>query len=190
MLFYLRVTAAVGSVLSFLLLLPLWFHSYDFAHHIRWSVGSKTNFVVASKQGRLIALVFRWQVAPDFSRWGTGRVPVYTEASYPKGDMIQQTNALGFGRVTNPGYPELLSGAIAGAAAGGVIPTASYHGGVVVPFWFVTGLLAALAGALAIGRFWRFSTFSLLFLTTFIATMLGLFIFLDNLAASRQGNLP
>jgi hypothetical protein len=177
MFFYLRVTVAVASLVICLLLLPLWFHSYDVAHHIRGSVGLNANFLVTSKQGRFTVLAFRWNGAPALPDWSLTRAPVNDERAFPAGNMIWQTNSFGFATVANPEYPVRL----------GKVTTILSGGGIVVPYWFVIGLLVAVAAALIKGRFWRFNTYAILISLTFVAVVLGLFVFLDRMSESRGG---
>jgi hypothetical protein len=165
-------------------LVALWVRSYDRADRLHGRFWERNSFLVASKQGRVIALSFRWHGAADWWKWGVHSFAIDDEMSFPVGSVRQYEKAVGFGTITDPMYmvtrstfetPEGATILISGAAV------ATLRGsGVIVPYWFLVLLAGLLGIVLRLERPWRYTTRSLLFACTFVAIILGLAAGLDN----------
>jgi hypothetical protein len=165
-------------------LIALWVRSYDRADRLHGRFWERNSFLVASKQGRVIALSFRWHGAQDWWKWGVHTFAVEDEMSFPVGSVRQYEKGVGFGKITDPMYmvtrstfetPEGTTILISGAAV------ATLRGsGVIVPYWFLVLLAGLLGIVLRLEQPWRYTTRSLLIACTFVAIILGMAAGLDN----------
>jgi hypothetical protein len=165
-------------------LVALWVRSYYYADRVHGRVWERNSFLVASKQGRISAVAFRWHGAPNWWTWGVHSFAVGDEMSFPVGSVRQYESALGFGKIRNPTYmvmrstfetPEGATILISGAAM------ATLRGsGVIVPYWFLVLVAGMLCIVLGLERPWRYTTRSLLIAITLVALILGLAAGLDN----------
>jgi hypothetical protein len=178
-----KVVSAL-CVLASVTLVALWVRSYHHAERIHGQFSERNSFLIASKQGRVTSVAFRWHGAPGWWKWGIHTFPVDDEMSFPVGSMRQYESGLGFGKISDPMYmvmrstfetPEGATILISGAAV------ATLRGaGVIVPYWFLV-LVAGLSGiALRLEWPWRYTTRSLLIAITLVAGVLGLAAGLDN----------
>ena len=192
-----RRRSKIASVLCFiacLALIGLWVRSYHDADRLHGRFWQRQSFLIASKQGRVTAVAFRWHGAPDWWQWGTHAFAIDDEMSFPVGSVRQYEAALGFGVMKDPVYmvmrstfetPEGATILISGAAI------ATLRGsGVIVPYWFLVLLSGVLAVALRLERPWRYTTRSLLIAITFVAILLGLIAGLDNGSDPWQLDIP
>jgi hypothetical protein len=155
----------------------LWLRSYWTADRLHGRLRGRQSFLIASKQGRLTAVGFRWHGAPNGWKWETRSYPADDVMSFPAGDVKQYGHWLGFGTLRDPLYfvmrprQEMPDGTVVfvwGAA------TATLRGsGVIVPYWFLLGLVALVIAALNVRR-WRYSLRTLLIVMTALALWLGL----------------
>ncbi len=165
-------------------LVALWVSSYDHADRVHGRFRERNSFLIASKQGRVTAVAFRWHGAPNWWQWGVHSFGVDDEMSFPVGSMRQYESGLGFGTISDPTYmvtrstfetPEGATILISGAAV------ATLRGsGIIVPYWFLVLAAGLLAIVAALERPWRYTTRSLLIAFTLVAMVLGLAAGLDN----------
>ena len=189
-----RQIASVFSVVACVALVALWVRSYEQADRIHGRLWERQSFLVASKQGRVTAVAFRWHGAEKWWQWGTHTFAVDDEMSFPVGSVRQYESGLGFGYVKNPVYmvmrstfetPEGATILISGAAV------ATLRGwGMIVPYWFLVLLAAGVGVALQLEKPWRYTTRSLLIAVTFVAILLGLVAGLDNRPDPWQLDIP
>jgi hypothetical protein len=165
-------------------LVALWVRSYDHADRVHGRLWERNSFLIASKQGRVTAVVFRWHGAPNWWQWGAHSFAVDDEMSFPVGGVRQYESGLGFGTISDPTYmvtrstfetPEGATILISGAAV------ATLRGsGIIVPYWSLVLAAGFLAIVAALERPWRYTTRSLLIAFTLVAMVLGLAAGLDN----------
>jgi hypothetical protein len=192
-----RKVLQVGSVLCLATgaaLVALWVRSYDHADRVHGRFWERDSFLIASKQGRVTAVAFRWHGAPNWWKWGVRSFAVDDEMSFPVGSVRQYESGLGFGVIRNPTYmvmrstfetPEGATILISGAAV------ATLRGsGVIVPYWFLVLVAGLLGMALRLERPWRYTTRSLLIAITLVAVILGLAAALDNRPAPWTLDIP
>jgi hypothetical protein len=181
-------------VLACVALLALWVRSYHHADRVHGRLSEQNSFLLASKQGRVTAVAFRWDRVPDWWNAGFRTFAVNDEMSFPVGSVRRHEAGLGFGRIRDPMYmvtrstfetPEGATILISGAAV------ATLRGsGILVPYWCLM-LLSGLAGiALQLERPWRYTTRSLLIAFTFVAIVLGLVASLDQGADTSTVDIP
>jgi hypothetical protein len=181
-----RKVLGVVSVLCLVIggaLFALWVRSYHHADRIHGRFWERNSFLVASKQGRVTAVAFRWHGAPNWWKWSVLSFAVDDEMSFPVGSVRQYESGLGFGVIHNPTYmvmrstfetPEGATILISGAAM------ATLRGsGFIVPYWFLVLVAGMLGIALRLERPWRYTTRSLLIAITLVAVVLGLAAGLD-----------
>jgi hypothetical protein len=172
----LRIAWSVACIIACLLLIVLWVRSYRIADrlHGRFWVGEE--FLLASKEGRVAAVVLHWHGTANWWPWKVVSYPVNDELSFPVGSVQQYVKRFGFGWLDRPEYmvmrskqqrPDGSTFTLFGAA------TATLNGaGPIVPYW----LLILLTSSCAIGPWIKkqFSLRTLLIATTLIAVVLGL----------------
>ena len=179
-----RQIASVFSVVACVALVALWVRSYEQADRLHGRFWGRQSFLIASKQGRVAAVAFRWHGAADWWQWGKFTYAVDDEMSFPVGSVRPYESGLGFGYVKNPVYmvmrstfetPEGATILISGAAV------ATLRGwGMIVPYWFLVLLAGLLGVAARLEKPWRYTTRSLFIAITFVAILLGLVARLDN----------
>jgi hypothetical protein len=162
----------------------LWIRSYHSADRLHGRFWERHSFLVASKEGRLIAVAFQSHGAPGWWKWETRSYPVNDELSFPFGSVRQYESALGFGWIVQPAYMVMRSTrtlqdgtqiSLFGAAI------ASLNGsGLIVPYWFLVLMTAALAFTLKLKWPLRFSIRGLFVAVTMVAIVLGLVSVLDR----------
>ena len=81
----------------------LWVRSYSTADRLHGRVWDKHSFIIASKQGHLAIVLFKWHGAREFA-WCTMRFPADDSMSFPLGPTHQYVNRAGFGTIVNPSY--------------------------------------------------------------------------------------
>jgi hypothetical protein len=175
---------SVLSLATAAALVALWYRSYDHADRVHGRFWERNSFLIASKQGRVTAVAFRWHGAPNWWQWGVHSFAVDDEMSFPVGTVRQYESGLGFGTISNPTYmvmrstfetPEGATILISGAAV------ATLRGsGIIVPYWFLVLVAGLLAIVVTLERPWRYTTRSLLIAFTLVAIVLGLSAGLDN----------
>ena len=180
---FLRI-ASVACIVATLALIAMWVRSYYQADRLHGRISGRQSFVIASKQGRVATLAFRWHGAENWWQWGLHTYAVDDEMSFPVGSVRQYEAALGFGYVKDPVYmvtrsnfetPEGATILISGAAI------ATLRGrGIIVPYWFLVLVAGVLGVVVRLERPWRYSTRTLLIAITFVAILLGLVAGLDN----------
>lgn len=166
-------TCSIAAVLFVL----LWVRSYHTADRLHGRIWNQQSFLLGSKEGAIVAIVFRSHGAPGWWQWETRSYPVDDELSFPFGSVEQYESHLGFGWLTNPIYmvmrsTQTLPGGqqimVFGAA------TATLNGaGPVVPIWYLTVVSCALAALPWIRWPRNFSLRTLLIATALIAAILG-----------------
>ena len=172
----------------------MWVRSYHDADRLHGRFWGRQSFLIASKQGRVTAVAFRWHGAENWWQWGMHTYAVSDEMSFPVGSVRQYETALGFGLVKEPTYmvmrstfetPEGATILISGAAI------ATLRGwAVIVPYWFLMLVAAVLGAALRFERPWRYTTRTLLVAVTFAAILLGLIAGLDRGPDPLQLDIP
>ena len=176
-------TASVVCFAAGVVLIALWVRSYYEADRIHGRFGDRS-FIIASKQGRVTGVGFRWRGAPSWWQWGLHTYAVDDEMSFPVGSVRQYESAWGFGAMTDPMYmvtrstfetPEGATILISGAAVATLWGSA-----VIVPFWLLVLLAAVLGVGLRLERPWRYTMRGLLLAVTFFAILFGLIAGLDN----------
>jgi hypothetical protein len=165
-------------------LIALWIRSYGQADRLHGRFWGRQAFLLASKQGRVVAVAFGWHGAENWWHWAVRSYPVDDEMSFPVASVRQYESAAGFGAVRNPLYmmmrstfetPEGATILISGAAV------ATLRGwGLIVPYWFLVLLAAVLGVASRLERPLRYTTRGLLVAVTFVAILLGLIVGLDH----------
>jgi hypothetical protein len=173
-----RVLIAL-SALSLLLCLALvafWVRSYHKADRLHGRLWGKHSFIIASKQGRLTIVGFRWHGA-SLWRWGVLSYPTEDAMSFPVGNMQQYDRVLGFGVIRRPIYhvmPPVQETARGTMLVFGAATAALRGSAGIVPYWCLV-LVFALQSALLAAR-WplRYSLRSLMLVVTLVAVVLGL----------------
>jgi hypothetical protein len=175
-------------------LIVVWERSYHHADRLHGKLWGCESFLIASKQGRITAIAFRWHGAANWWTFGIHTFAVDDEMSFPVGSVRQYESAAGFGIIRNPVYmvmrstfetPEGATILISGAAV------ATLRGsGVIVPYWLLV-LASGLSGIAAWSEHpCRYSTRTMLVAYTFVAVVLGFVAALDRAPEPWQLDIP
>jgi hypothetical protein len=174
----LRIAWSVACGISAVLLCLMWVRSYRAADRLDGRIWFPRSFLVASKEGAVACIVFRWHGAENWWRWDTVSYPVDDELSFPGGPVDQFQNAIGFGWLDQPMYmvmrstqklPDGSEIMVWGAA------TATLNGGgPIVPYWLLVVMTSCAGAAPLVSR--RFSLRALLIVVTLVAVVLGLIV--------------
>src|SRR4051812_13479439 len=105
----LRIAWSVAWGVVAVSLCVLWVRSYRTADRLHGRVKGKQSFLVASKEGRVAAVVFQWHGAANWWQWDRFSYPVDDELSFPVGPMEQYEKSLGFGWLSRPMYMVMRS---------------------------------------------------------------------------------
>ncbi len=106
---YLRITFSATCLIAGVLLIALWVRSYKAADRLHGHTSDAQAFLIASKEGRIASVLFRWQVASNWFRWNLISYPSSDELSFPVGPIQQYKNKFGFGWLDHPMYPVMRS---------------------------------------------------------------------------------
>jgi hypothetical protein len=174
-----RVICVLFLVASFALV-ALWVRSFDTADQLRGRLWGEQSFVIASKEGRTTAVLFRWTRAPGYLwRWELVSIPAAEEYTFPWNPAWVQTNRFGFGWNGEPDPmqgPSPIEGDPQNAqvlAFDISIPGLS-GAGPIAPFWFLVLCAAALAGFTGTNWPFRFSVRGMFVAVTIIGIVLAL----------------
>ena len=178
----LRIAFSATCLIACVLLIALWVRSYRTADRLHGRVWGRQSFLLASKEGRVAAVVFQWHGAANWWRWEMFSYPVDDELSIPVGPVEQYEKSLGFGWLSRPMYMVMRSEQtlpngsrvdVLGAA------TATLNGaGPIVPYWLLVLLASACAVIPWIRK--RFSLRTLLIATTVAAVLLGIILWMSR----------
>src|SRR5215211_7246449 len=94
---WIRLTAATFCVLAAVVLTVFWVRSYRTAERLHGWVSSDRCFLIASKQGRVIATSFPPAFDPNFWKWEVRRYPVDHPLSFPDNSTLKHQSRFGFG---------------------------------------------------------------------------------------------
>lgn len=197
----LRIAAISFFVVAAVVTTVFWVRSYRYAERIHGWLSDQRCFVVASKQGRILAMSFPPAFHPAFWRWEIRRYPVKHRYSLPNEWQRKLWDSrFGFGIIHSYIYSLEQLWAPPRVAIGSPIPIASdappssaprvivsfanfvtFRGtGLIVPYWFLVSLFTANAIVLSLNRPWQFSLRRLFVFVTVVAVLLGLVAAIDN----------
>ena len=141
-----NIAAALSLVLC-VATAALWARSYDNADRLDGRLWGKQSFLIASKQGQMLIVGFRWRGADNWWTWDVRTHAANDIMSFPPGDARQHVNRLGFGIIRRPTY--FVMNPVQQTPQGPVdvfgAATATLNGaGIVVPLWLPLMLSAAV----------------------------------------------
>jgi hypothetical protein len=175
---YLRITFSATCLIACVLLIVLWVRSYKTADRLHGHTSDGQAFLIASKEGRIANVLFRWDAAPNWFRWKLISYPIGDELSFPVGTVQGYKNKFGFGWLNHPIYyvmrstQQLPDGST--VDVWGAATTMLDGAGPIIPDWFLVLVLGTGAAAPWIPWLrWRFSLRTLLIATTLVAVVLG-----------------
>ncbi len=82
----------------------LWARSYDYGDRLHGRLWRKQSFLIASKQGQILIVGFRWHRADNLWTWEVRTHAANDPMSFPIIDPRQCVNRLGFGIIRRPTY--------------------------------------------------------------------------------------
>jgi len=194
------MAAATFCVVAAVVLTVFWVRSYRTAERLHGWVSSNRCFLIASKQGRVIATSFPPAFHPSFWTWEVRRYPVDHPRSFPDNSTLKRESHFGFGIIHRSYYsldqlfgppqasallrmpieseqPQPNNPPVIQAYANFVTLSGT---GVIVPYWFLVFFFVANAGVLYRKHPWRFSLRDIFVAVTLIAVLLGLVAVIDN----------
>jgi hypothetical protein len=195
-----RVAGIALCVTAGILTSVFWVRSYRSADRLHGWLSDNRCFLIASKEGRVLAMSFPPAFHPQFWRWEIRQYPVNNPLAFPDNEVYKNASRLGFGIIRSAYYSldQLFSAARRDANA----PFASdlaqsewtssrvivsyanfvtFRGmGLVVPYWFLVTFFIANAIALSLRRPLRFSLRGVFVVVTVVATLLGLVVVMNN----------
>jgi hypothetical protein len=92
-----RIAALIFFIAVGLALTILWVRSYRVAERLHGRLATDKLFIVASKEGRVTAIIFPPAFHGDHWRWQIRRYPVKNELAFPDEYVRQHESILGFG---------------------------------------------------------------------------------------------
>jgi hypothetical protein len=195
-----RIAALAFFIAAGLALTILWVRSYRVAERLHGRLAADRLFIVASKEGRVTAILFPPAFHPGHWRWQIRRYPVENELAFPDEYVRQHESILGFGvfhqayysldqlfgppRISSDSSIQFNSDAPRNVNSRFIESYANFVTldgiGIIVPYWFLVAMAAANAFVLWIKRPWRFSLRSLFVIVTLVAILLTMVVVLDN----------
>lgn len=195
----LRGTGIALSAIAAIATTTMWVRSYTYAERLHGWLAARRCFLVASQQGRIVAMSFPPAFHPAHWRWQICRYSINNPLAFPGSDLRKHESCLGFGIITDPLYTldQLFSPPRAAstpslppqpdpttAAAPFILSYANFvvlrGAGIIVPYWFLVTLFAANGLALSLKRPWQFSLRGFFIFVTLVAFLLGLVAVIDN----------
>jgi hypothetical protein len=185
-----RIVMSVLCGIACMALMILWVRSYRAADRLHGRFWGRQSFVIAAKQGRVTLVHHRWNGEPEDWRWDV----LIAARTFPVGSMRMYESMMGFGVTHRPlmlGPPftpqgqfgpvkvEYVEGIDVIKLSGKGFTTLN-GAGVIVPFWFLILVTAALAASLLVRRRWGYSLRGMLLAFAFAAVLLGMVTILDR----------
>jgi len=171
---------AVACWLVAALCVVMWIRSYRQADRLHGRIWMPEAFVVASKEGGVALMAFKWHGADNWWDWERQSWPVDDEMSFPVGSMDQYDTALGFGWLRDPLYmvmPSTINTPQGPMMVFGAATATLRSAGPIVPYWFLT--FAAIGGGAVLWRGvprFRLRTLMLVMTALAVALVLARFV--------------
>lgn len=179
-----RRTTGVLLLIVACILVALWTRSHSFADRLHGRIQGHSDFIVASKQGRVTIFCFKPHGHPNWWKWETLSYPVDDELSFPGWSPQPSNFFYGFRLIGNQIYPVMRS--TWQTPDGGTVmlmgaATATLRGsGLVLPYWFLVATVTAVGFLLARRNLLRFGVRTMLVMLTLAAVMMGAIRTIDH----------